>query len=391
MKLLVVASRFPYPLQKGDQLRLYHQIKCLSKEFEIFLYTTSTSKIKEGEIQELEKYCSQIKVHYLDSSQIITNTTSAIFSSLPLQVGLFTSAKIQRELKEFSETHKIDHIYCQLIRMAENIKKLKYAKTIDFMDAFGFGMIKRAEMGGLLKRLMYTFESKRVKAYEKSIYRLFQNHVIITAQDEKRLEVEGPVEVVANGVDAEFFKNYGSITEHDIVFVGNMGYLPNIDAAKMLVEKILPKLNKKLGRKASVLIAGARPSKEVIDLAKSEKVTVAGWMQDIRSAYKSGEIFVAPIFKGIGQQNKILEAMSMEIPCIVNDSVARGLGIVHEKHCLIANSTDEFVEMIIRLLEEPILYSTLLVNAKHLVMEKYVWQKQTNPLIEMIRTSEVKS
>ena len=387
MKLLVVATRFPYPLQKGDQLRLYHQIKCLAEEFEIFLYTTSTSKVKESEIEELEKYCSEIKVHYLESSQIIINTTSAVFSKLPLQVGLFTSKKIKSEIKDFAAEHQIDHIYCQLIRMAENIKDLDYPKTIDFMDAFGFGMIKRAEMGGLMKRLMYTFESKRVKAYEKSIYPSFKNHVIITEQDKKRLEVDGPVGVVANGVDTVFFKNFGGVIEYDIVFVGNMGYLPNIDAAKMLVQKILPKVNKKLGSKVSVLIAGARPSKEVIDLAKFDKVTVAGWLQDIRSAYKNGKIFVAPIFKGIGQQNKILEAMSMEIPCIVNDSVAQGLGIVHEKHCLIANTNDEFVDMIIRLLEEPILHTSLIGKAKEMVMEKYIWRKQTDPLIKMIKES----
>ena len=315
---------------------------------------------------------------------MVSNTTSALFSKLPLQVGLFTSAKIQREIKAFAEENQIDHIYCQLIRMAENIKNLDYPKTIDFMDAFGFGMVKRSEMGGFMKSLMYTFESKRVKAYEKSIYKFFDNHAIITKQDKQRLEVEGEVEVIANGVDAEYFKNYGGAMEHDIVFVGNMGYLPNIDAAKMLVKKILPKVNKKLGKQVSVLIAGARPSKEVIDLASMEEVTVAGWMQDIRSAYKNGKIFVAPIFKGIGQQNKILEAMSMEIPCVVNDSVAKGLDLVHERHCLIANTEEEFVDMIIRLLEEPIIHTSLLINAKEYVMQKFIWEKQTQALIDLI-------
>ncbi len=387
MKLLVVASRFPYPLQKGDQLRLYHQIKCLAKEFEIFLYTTSNAKVKEKEIKELEKYCTAIKVHNLSTMKMASNTIKAFFGSLPLQVGMFTSALIQGEIKAFAEEHNIDHVYCQLIRMAQNVKVLKYPKTIDYMDAFGYGMVKRSEMGGIVKRMLYTFESKRVKKYEKSIYESFANHVIITEQDKNRLEVPGPVGVVANGVDTEFFTNAGGVLEYDILFVGNMGYLPNIDAAKMLVNEILPKLNKKLGTNVSVLIAGARPTQEVIDLAKTDNVTIGGWVQDIRSAYKSGRIFVAPIFKGIGQQNKILEAMSMEIPCIVNDSVAEGLGIVHEKHCLIANTIDEFVDTIIRLLEEPIIHTSILVSAKELVLEKYVWSKQTDPLIQMIKST----
>ncbi len=385
MRVLVVASRFPYPLQKGDKLRLFHQIKSLSAYAEIYLYTTSVVDVSDEDKHELSKYCKSIKVFHLSQAKMLSNLTQSILTKLPLQVGLFTAKPIQNEIKEFAEANKIDHIYCQLTRMAENVKDLPYPKTIDYMDAFGFGMTKRAEMGGILKRLIYTLEAKRMKKYEAEIYGKFDNHTIITVQDKERLELEqNDVVIVPNGVDTEYFKNHGGILDYDIVFVGNMGYLPNIDAAKLLVKKILPKVNKNLGRKLSVLIAGARPSNEVIDLAKYDNVTIGGWMEDIRSAYKNGKIFVAPIFKGIGQQNKILEAMSMEIPCIVNDDVAIGLGLEHDQHCLIANSVDEFVVQTIRLLEEPILYTNLIVNAKELVMSKFIWSKQTQGLVDLI-------
>lgn len=385
MRVLVVASRFPYPLQKGDKLRLFHQIKSLSAFAEIYLYTTSVVDVTEDDKQELSKYCKAIKVFPLGQGKMISNLTQSVLTKLPLQVGLFSSKQIQKEIKEFAEAHKIDHIYCQLTRMAENVKDLAYPKTIDYMDAFGFGMTKRAEMGGIMKRLIYTLEAKRMKKYEAEIYDKFDNHTIITVQDKERLELDqNDVVVVPNGVDTEYFKNHGGVLDYDIVFVGNMGYLPNIDAAKLLVKKILPKINKKMGRNLATLIAGARPSKEVIDLAKFDNVTIGGWMEDIRSAYKNGKIFVAPIFKGIGQQNKILEAMSMEIPCIVNDNVAIGLNLEHEKHCLIANSVEEFVTQTVRLLEEPILYTNLIVNAKELVMNKYVWKKQTQGLVDLI-------
>ena len=385
MKLLVVASRFPFPLQKGDKLRLYHQIRCLSEVAEIYLYTTSTSDVKEKDIEELSKFCKAIKVHSMSQATMLGNITQSVLSSLPLQVGLFTTSKIKKEIEAFAKEHSIDHIYCQLARMAENIKDLPYPKTIDYMDAFGFGMKRRAEMGGLLKRFIYTLEAKRMSRYETEIFNYFDHHTIITDQDKTRMDLPAEkLTVVPNGVDTEYFKNRGGIMDYDIVFVGNMGYLPNIDAAKMLVKKILPKTNKKMNRNLSVLIAGARPSKEVIDLAKVEGVTIAGWMEDIRSAYKNGKIFVAPIFKGIGQQNKILEAMSMEIPCIVNSHVALGLGLEDGKNCLIADSEDAFVDKIIQLLEEPILYTNLLINGKELVLQKFVWSKQTQSLAHLI-------
>ena len=65
MKLLILTSRFPYPINKGDKLRAYHQIKELSKQFEIHLISISDQKINSQEFKELESYCKTIKVLYL--------------------------------------------------------------------------------------------------------------------------------------------------------------------------------------------------------------------------------------------------------------------------------------------------------------------------------------
>jgi len=50
MKLLIITSRFPYPLDKGDKLRAYYQIKELSKHNEIFLISTTEYDIKKQDI-----------------------------------------------------------------------------------------------------------------------------------------------------------------------------------------------------------------------------------------------------------------------------------------------------------------------------------------------------
>ncbi len=383
MKLLIVASRFPYPLEKGDKLRLCHQIKILAKHYEIYLYACNSSKVLDSHIDHIKEYCKAIKIHHLDTKELIKNVGSAIFSGLPFQVAMFTNDRIKDEIKEFAAIHKVDHVYTQLIRMAENTRDLAYPKTLDYMDAFGFGMHKRAGIGGLFRKLFYKMEGNRVKKYEKEIYTAFKSHTVITEKDRGRLELDSPVQVVANGVDADFFTNSGSLDSYDLVFVGNMGYVPNIDAAKVLVNDILPQLNKE-ERKFNLLIAGARPTREVIDLAENENVTVGGWMQEIREAYKGGRIFVAPIFQSIGQQNKILEAMSMEIPCVINKSVAEGLNLKDRVHCLIAENPDEFVERILELENNVELFASLIVSGKELVKNSFSCEAKTEPLVKLI-------
>ena len=44
-KLLVLLSRIPYPLDKGDKLRAFHQIKDLNDSYEVILCCLSTHAI----------------------------------------------------------------------------------------------------------------------------------------------------------------------------------------------------------------------------------------------------------------------------------------------------------------------------------------------------------
>ncbi len=387
MRLLIISSRLPYPIEKGDKLRLYHQIKTLSEHFELYLYSMSTEDYKETSLLELKKYCKEVRIHPISKADILQHFARNWFSELPLQVIMYSRDKIRSEIKEMIQCHQIDHIYCQLIRAAENVREFKIPKTLDYMDAFSYGMIQRKSTSNLFMKWLYSNEATRVSKYETQVYDDFDMHTIITSQDAKRLPLDNKkVYVVQNGVDHEYFSNKLSAQDYDLVFVGNMGYLPNIDAAKYLANKILPALIKKTAKEYSLFIAGARPSDQVIQLAQNDNVIIGGWMEDIRSAYEAGRYFVAPIFNAIGQQNKILEALSMELPCIVNQSVADGLGLIHQKECLIADSVDEFVEAIIRLENQPEIVASLIVNGLEKVKKVFNWNEQSLKLVQLIKS-----
>ena len=88
-KLVVITSRFPFPLEKGDKLRAYHQIKYLSQFFEIHLISTSDVPIKEEYKQELAPYCKSIQVFQMSILQRIGGLFLKFFQNKPFQVGYF--------------------------------------------------------------------------------------------------------------------------------------------------------------------------------------------------------------------------------------------------------------------------------------------------------------
>ncbi len=242
------------------------------------------------------------------------------------------------------------------------------------------GIERRIANAGVLKPL-FREEFKRLLKYEHLIFDYFEGHTIISEEDRKWIlhEKRDEISIVSNGIDTEFFKPKQMVDKKfDLIFVGNMSYAPNVEAVKYLVSEILPLLNPQ----TKLLIAGASPSKEVVKLA-SNQVTVSGWVEDIRDAYKNAKVFVAPLFIGTGLQNKLLEAMSMELPCITTSLVNNSLKGKNGTQILIANTALEFSEKISFLLLGESKRREIGENARVFVKENYSW-KQTTDKLEVV-------
>jgi len=180
MKIGVLLSRFPYPLEKGDKLRAFHQIKELSRTHEIYLCAISDKKVNETSLNQLLPYCKDIKVIRLNKFNIVRNLLiGLLFSKLPLQVAYFFKRSAQKEIQAFFANHRVDHIYCQLIRVSEYIKTLNtIPKTLDYMDVLSKGMERRIEKASILLKPFVKIETKRLKKYEHFIFLLCVAHIL---------------------------------------------------------------------------------------------------------------------------------------------------------------------------------------------------------------------
>lgn len=131
--------------------------------------------------------------------------------------------------------------------------------------------------------------------------------------------------VVPNGVDLAFWQRRTiALGPDSIVLTGAMDYAPNVDAAIRLATTILPLVQASFPT-ARVAIVGRDPSAEVAALADLPGVTVTGFVDDVRPYLDAAAVFAAPIRFGAGIQNKVLEAMAMEVPVVASPLAADGL------------------------------------------------------------------
>lgn len=384
MKLFVLLSRFPYPLEKGDKLRAYHQIRCLSKSHEIHLCALNDVRLTNQDINALKPFCKSIHVIRLPRISILVGLLNAFFTGKPLQVGYFYNQKAFRKIQALIREIKPDHIYCQLIRVSEYVKHLPVKKTLDYQDVFSKGAERRARTAPFYLKPILFSEYRRLLRYEKDVFRLFDHKTIISVPDRDLIPhpEKDRIKVVINGVDTNFFTPTTAKKTTDIVFTGNMGYAPNVNAAEFLVHNVLPIVQQKK-KEVRVLLAGASPHAQVLAL-KSEHVYVSGWIDDIRTAYASARLFIAPMRIGTGLQNKLLEAMAMKIPAITTPLANQALGAKEGQEILVGSTAEELASLILQILENENLARTLSEYGYQFIHKNYNWEAATQGLEELI-------
>lgn len=132
-----------------------------------------------------------------------------------------------------------------------------------------------------------------------------------------------------------------------LFFVGGFSHKPNEDAVKFLYDDIMPLVWEK-NKNIKVTIIGSYPTKEMLAL-NSERFTVLGYVEDISHYFNTSRVFVAPLRYGAGVKGKIGQSLEYGLPVVTTPVGAEGFefGDIAEK--LIATSTQDLADNILKL------------------------------------------
>ncbi len=385
MRLFILLSRFPYPLDKGDKLRAFHQIRILSQHHEIFLCALHENQLEQNWIREVEKYCKRVETIRISKLNQTINLGLSVFGKEPFQVAYFFQRKAKQQVGSWIAEWKPDVVYCQLLRTAKYMEPITgIPKVIDFQDTFSKGIERRLKTDRWYLRPILFSEMKRLTEYEETVFNAFDRCTIISEQDRDQLPFakRKEVAIVKNGVELDVFKPTNTKKTVDILFAGNMGYPPNIEGAVFLENEVMP-LVRKVRPGTTLMLAGTRPTAQVKQLA-SELTEVTGWVSEIKDCYAKSHIFVAPMNIGTGLQNKLLEAMAMRIPCITSPLANNALKALADKEILIAESAEEYAKHILELLENTEKADAIAQAGYEMIVKQFSWEEMTKPLLKVL-------
>lgn len=389
-KVLVLLSRIPYPLDKGDKLRAYHQIRELSHKHSLILFALSDETPHPEAYNHLKTFACEVHFFKLNKFRIYLRLFANIFSVLPFQVAYFYHAAAQRKLRSIIQEFQPDILYCQLIRTALYALPFEGIKVLDYQDVFSKGLERRARLSPWYLKPLIKTEYQRVYKFEQKVFDWFSAKTIISHADRQHIPHPGKdsIHVVPNGVDMSYY-HHTDPNHHqtiDILFTGNMAYPPNINGAEYLLKYIMPRVWQHLPN-ARVAIVGSSPPASLLRM-QSEKVIISGWVDDIRSYYRQARVFVAPMQIGTGLQNKLLEAMAMQVACVTSPLANEALKATPGEEILIGNNPGEYTKQVLSLLQENTQRNQLARNGQKFVNQNFKWSAVCLQLENILLTAK---
>jgi glycosyltransferase involved in cell wall biosynthesis len=225
-------------------------------------------------------------------------------------------------------------------------------------------------------RLRNRVRLAAARAYESRMFRGFDRVVLVTPQDEtvlRSLAPDLPTIVIPNGVDDRTYRAAeGRPHEPSLVFVGNMSYRPNVEAARALIQEILPRVRADVPE-AGAVIVGTNPPADL--LARSgHGVDVTGRVPDIRPYLEAAGCFVSPLTGGSGIRNKILEAMAMGVPVVATPLSCEGIEVREGENVLLGRTPQELAGAVVRLMKDEALREAIALGGQRLVSARYTWK-----------------
>ncbi len=380
MKILVITHRVPFPPDKGEKIRGYHWICALSKNHKVDLLTLG-DEYTPSNIATLRELVQNLWVVRLNRWGFPIRAFFAFLASAPLTLAAFYSIRFGSILS------KIINKYDLCIGVCSNVawyfeKQIALPRIIvDFVDFDTRKWLTYSENSrGGWRKFIYYREAEKLFELDCRLARLANRSVFINSY-EAELSGFSNATVIPNPVPSDWFRPISVSNIDKLVFVGQMDYLPNVDACLWFSESVWPAL-RRFFPELRWFIVGRAPTESIRKLGNDERIVVTGEVESV-TPYLRSAIGIAPIRMVFGTQNKVLQFLSAGLPTVVNTDVAERIGI--DSIFPTADAPQEWINLIERIIDDRAFASKLAKLGQCIVRERFSTgkiYKQMNSLVE---------
>ncbi|HUU82564.1 MAG TPA: TIGR03087 family PEP-CTERM/XrtA system glycosyltransferase [Phycisphaerae bacterium] len=387
MKILYLAHRLPYPPNKGDKIRSFHQLEYLSRCHSLWCACFVDDPDDFQHVDRLRGYCEDLAAFPLDRTVATARALGSLARGRTLTEAYFHTRRMSATVRNWSETVGFDAV----LAFSSSVAPYALAcnaprRVIDFCDWDSAKWLAYAHRSSGIRARLFDIEARRLARREAEWIQAFDASVIIT--DAEAAEVHDPslrsrITVVGNGVDLR--PCVPPPAEPRVGFVGAMDYPPNVDAVCWFVDEVWPVVRQRVPE-ATFRIVGRRPTAKVKDLADRPGIEVTGEVPNAGTCIDQFAAAVAPLRIARGIQNKVLEAMAAARPVVLTSLAAEGIDACDGRDYVIADGPRATASAVASLLRVPRGAAAIGRSARAFVEEHFNWDREGAKLDALLTT-----
>ncbi len=396
MKVLWVNTNFMHPTTKGGQIRTLEMLRHLNRWHEIHYVAIENPVYPEGPARAHE-YCRKAypvtyKIPDKRSASFWMELIRGLVSPTPVAVERFQPPGMRQFLegliaREGFDTAVVDHLaptsYFPCLERAvffqHNVETVIWRRRVEHAS-------------NAASRWYNGLQARRMYEYEGRVSRAAGRIVAVSETDARQMRELFQVKeisVIPTGVNLEYFQRPGNLAESqtDLVFVGSMDWMPNVDGVLWFVREILPVIRRRRAR-CRLTIAGRLPPPEIRQLAEADRqIQVTGTVPDIRPFVWEAALSIVPLRIGGGTRLKIYESMAAGVPVVSTTVGAEGLSVHPPEDIRMADTAEDFAECCLDLLADAGGRAQVARAALAMVASRYSWEHVSRCFDEVLKTA----
>jgi len=389
MESLRILFISPY-LPSLIRVRPYNLIQYLARRgHQITLLALVPPNEDKSGLDDLRAWCHQVKTIPLPRRRTYWNALKALPGQTPLQAAYSRSPEMAALIQQTQAQTHFDVAHVEHMRGSELSFAVKDVPLVfDSVDSISLLFDRVSQAGPTLKsRLLAKFEMGRNRHYEGKLLELYPRVLVTSPHDQKMLidlsttpQAKERIVVLPNGVDLDYFTPLDTPRDPaTLIFTGKMSYHANVAAVETLINQIMP-LTWQQMPKIKLLIVGKDPPDHLLAQAKDPRITITGFVPDIRPYLAQATISVLPMQYGVGIQNKALEAMAMVTPVISTPQSVSALQARIGQDVVVAETPEAMARQVITLLNDIKLREAIGRAGRNYVETHHNWDKVVEKL-----------
>lgn len=384
-RLLFLAHRVPFPPDKGERVRAFHELSALAPHFRVTLAALAHSAGDLASAEGLRPLCEELLVARAGGLAGLVRGGLKLLAGGCVTERYFHSPSLRRQL-----IARAGDGFDVVFAYSSGVLPLALAvpartRVMDLVDVDSAKWRAYAGSARGPRRWLYAREAAGVERLERLAVERFDAALLISDAERRALPGGGErVLAVGNGVDLQYFALSDAPGEARVIFTGTMDYRPNVEAVTWFAREVWPDVRARVPG-ATFRIVGRDPAPAVLALAETPGVEVTGAVPDVRPHLADAAVAVAPLRIARGVQNKVLEAMAMGRAVLGSPAALEGLDVAVGEECLSAGAPGAWRDRLVALLGDPAERSRLGHAARRRVEQSYGWAARMEPLVALCR------